>query len=528
MANQGTFKRKLNLVDMTFIGVGSIVGSGWLFASLLASQVAGPAAWISWVIGAVASYILGMVFAELGAALPRAGGLVRYPAYSHGPLTGYLVSFMAFVAYSCVAGLEAEGMRTYASAWWPALGTQNPTVLGWFVQAATLVLFFLLNYWSVNIFGKSNTVITLVKFVVPTLAIVVFLTQFKPTNFSLHGFAPFGLNGIEAAVSTTGIIFAFQGFQQPVLFASEAKKPSRTVPLSILFSLLVTMVIYVLLQVSFVGALPASLLHHGWGGVKLDSPFANLATLLGLGWLASVILTDAVLSPSGTANIYLSATARLIFGWSKNGTFFRVFTKLDSKTGVPRAALWFSLILAIFWTLPFPSWDKLVAVASSSGVLCFVMGPVAAAALRRSAPHLERPFRLRGMSVVAPIAFVIASLIVYWTGWQTDSWLIGSLLVMFILYCVFHKKAPDVGVSFSEQIKTTGWLILYSIAMIVLSYVGTFGGGKAIVPAPWDQVIVAVVSLVTYYWGVKSALRTPILDTEPSEVPDASVSPQVG
>ncbi len=88
--------------------------------------------------------------------------------------------------------------------------------------------------------GKSNTVITLVKFVVPTLAIVVF-PQFKPANFSLHGFAPFGLNGIEAAVSTTGIIFAFQGFQQPVLFASEAKKPSRTVPLSILFSLLVTM-----------------------------------------------------------------------------------------------------------------------------------------------------------------------------------------------------------------------------------------------------------------------------------------------
>ncbi|MFC7394809.1 APC family permease [Scopulibacillus cellulosilyticus] len=516
LEKQGSFKRKLNVVDLTLLGLGSIIGSAWLFSSQIAATYAGPAASISWILGAIAIGLLALVCAELGGALPHTGGLVRYPNYSHGPILGYLSSFMFFIATSVVPGLEVEGMRTYASQWFPSLGATNPTLLGWFVQFAILVIFFLLNYWSVNIFGKVNSIITFLKFVIPIMTVVVLLTHLRPENFHAHGFAPFGFSGIESAVSTAGIAFAFMGFQQPIIFGSEAKNPGRTIPLAVLLSLGLATILYLFLQFAFVGALPGHIVNNGWSKLSFSSPFADLAVLLGLAWLANTMLADAILSTGGTANIYMGATARGVFAWAKNGTFFKIFTKVDPKTGVPRPSLWFTFILSVFWTAPFPSWDKLINVASSAAVLSYILIPISAVALRRTAMDLHRPFKLKGIAIIGPLSFVIASFIVYWTGWKTISWLIGLEIVMFIGYLFSKNIVQKSHITFSQQIKASWWLIFYCIAMIVISYLGTFGG-KGILPAPWDQLVIVVLSLVSFYWGVASALPNPAFESDEDE-----------
>ncbi|MBM7646129.1 amino acid transporter [Scopulibacillus daqui] len=511
LEKQSDFKRKLNVVDLTLLGLGSIIGSAWLFSSQIAATYAGPAAAVSWVLGALAIGLLALTCAELGGALPHTGGLVRYPNYSHGPILGYLSSFMFFIATSVVPGLEVEGMRTYASQWFPSLGAANPTLLGWFVQFAILIIFFLLNYWSVNVFGKVNSIITFLKFVIPIMTVIVLLTQLHPANFHMHGFAPFGFSGIESAVSTAGIAFAFMGFQQPIIFGSEAKNPGRTIPLAVLLSLGLATILYLFLQFSFVGALPDHVVQKGWSKLSFSSPFADLAVLLGLAWLANTMLADAVLSTGGTANIYMGATARGVFAWSKNGTFFKIFAKVDKKTGVPRPSLWFTFILSVFWTAPFPSWDKLINVASSAAVLSYILIPISVVALRRSAPDLHRPFKLKGISIIGPLSFLIASFIVYWTGWQTISWLIGLEMMMFIGYLFSKKIIQASKIAFAQQIKSSIWLIVYCLAMIAISYLGTFGG-RGILPAPWDQIAVIIISLAAYYWGVASALSTPAFE----------------
>ncbi|GMA64897.1 APC family permease [Alicyclobacillus fastidiosus] len=518
---QGKFKKQLGLVDLTFIGLGSIIGSGWLFASQRAGEIAGPAAWISWIIGAVAVALLGFVYAELGGSIPRTGGTVRYPEYSHGPLVGYLLGFASLIAFASVAGIEAEAMRQYADTWWTALGKDNPTVLGWCVQLVVLLIFFALNFFSVNLFGKANTVITAIKFIVPVLTIIVLLTHMKVVNFSSHGFAPYGFAGIEKAVATAGIIFAYLGFQQAVGFSGEAKNPQRNVPIAIVLAVVGSALLYVLLQISFVGALPTSSLANGWVGVEFTSPFANVAAAIGLGWLSTIILADAVVSPSGTANIYLSATARVIFAWARTKTFFKVFGKVDGASGVPRPALWLSLIMAIVFTLPFPSWGKLVGVVSSATVLTYILGPVSAHAFRRTAPNLARPFRLAGMGIISPISFIIASLIIYWSGWQTDRLLIGMQLLVWVLYLIFNRLAPSGKVSFAQQIKSSWWLIAYYAAMMIVSYLGsdTFGGSN-VLKTPWDQIIVILISLGAYYWGVFTAVPNPEFDLD--DAPDSS------
>src|SRR5699024_5670939 len=124
--------KNLNLADLFFLGIGSIIGSGWLFGAQKAASTAGTLSLISWFIGAGLIILVALVYAELGAALPRAGGFVRYPNYSHGSFLGFLIGFFCLIAYSAVIATEVEAVRGYAQYWWPALeGTGGgPSTIG--------------------------------------------------------------------------------------------------------------------------------------------------------------------------------------------------------------------------------------------------------------------------------------------------------------------------------------------------------------------------------------------------------------
>lgn len=349
----GKFKKQLSLLDLTFIGLGAIFGSGWLFAASHVSAIAGPAGIFSWLLGGFAVLLLGIVYCELGAALPRAGGVVRYPVYSHGPLLGYLMGFITLIAFSSLIAIEVVASRQYAAAWFPGLtktASSDPTVLGWLVQFALLALFFWLNYRSVKTFAKANNLISVFKFIVPLLVIGVLFTFFKPANFQVQGFAPFGLSGVEMAVSAGGIIFAYLGLTPIISVASEVKNPQRTIPIALILSVLLSTAIYALLQLAFLGSVPTEMLTSGWAGItrELALPYRDIALALGVGWLAYLVVADAVISPSGCGNIYMNATPRVIYGWAQTGTFFRYFTRIDAQSGIPRPALWLTFALSVF------------------------------------------------------------------------------------------------------------------------------------------------------------------------------------
>ncbi|RYA85454.1 APC family permease, partial [Enterobacter cloacae complex sp. 742-ADZ3-9B] len=141
-------------------------------------------------------------------------------------------------------------------------------------------------------------------------------------------------------------------------------------------------------------SIPTEMLNGGWAEVskQFSLPYRDIAITLGMGWLAFMVISDAIISPSGTGNIYMNATPRVIYGWAKAGTFFKAFTHIDKASGIPRPALWLTFGLSIFWTLPFPSWEQLISVVSAALVLSYAIAPVTAAGLRRNAPDLPRPF----------------------------------------------------------------------------------------------------------------------------------------
>lgn len=504
---------------LTMTGVGSIIGSGWLFGAWKAAKVAGPAAILAWVIGMGAIMLLALTFAELGATFPKSGGAVRYAHYSHGPLAGFIAGWANWISIVSVIPIEAEASIQYMSSWpwhWVPAWIHNlyngtsltPVGLGF--SAILVVIYFLINYWTVGLFARVNSSITIVKLVIPALtAVGLIVSGFHPGNFThvAGGFMPYGGASVLTAIATSGIVFAFNGFQSPVNFAGETRDPNKSVARAVVGSILISGVIYLLLQTAFIGALGPSLLGHGWGGINLSSPFADLALSVGLNWLAIILFADAFVSPSGTGITYTASTARMLFGMSENGWFPRVFGTVHPFYKVPRRAMWLNLGLAFLFLALFRGWGQLSGVISVATLVSYVTGPVAVVSLRRTAARLPRPVRIGWMKVVAPAAFMLASLILYWATWPLTGEVILVMVVGVPMFLYYQGKGGWR--DFGRTMKAGVWLIVYLLYMMAVSYLGSSKfGGTNLIPYGWDMLLVAVSSLLFYAWGVHSGWRT--------------------
>lgn len=517
MSNLNNLKRKLSLLDLTLIGLGATFGSGWLFASSHVAAIAGPAGIISWLIGAAAVFLLGLMYCELGAAMPTTGGILQYPIISHGPMLGYMMGFITLVAYSSVVAIEVVAARQYASAWFPSLteaGSSSPTVLGWMVQFCLLCVFMLTNYFSIKSFALANNIISVFKFVVPLCVIVVLFQHFNADNFTQSGFAPNGVEGIGAAISAGGIIFAYLGLTPIISAASEVKNPQRNIPLALMLSIACSAIIYLLLQIAFLGSVPTDLLTNGWGelGSKLSLPFRDIALLLGAVWLATIVVADAVVSPSGCGNIFMNSTSRIACGWARSTTLLKPFAKVDPKSRIPRRALWLTFALSVAWTLPFPSWEKLIGVVSAALVLSYAIAPIAVAAMRHR--QFNRPFKVKALYLLGPLSFFVASLLVLWSGWNVISWLAGLQIVIFFVQWAL-KSVRGEQASLSKEIRSSLWLVVYYAGMMVLTW--TCGPGNVS-----ESIVIGVLaffSTAIYFWGAASYYPQ-------SEQDDALVMPE--
>ena len=223
----------------------------------------------------------------------------------------------------------------------------------------------------------------------------------------------------------------------------------------------------------------------------------------------------------------MNATPRVIYGWAQTGTFFKIFTRIDEKSGIPRPALWLTFGLSVFWTLPFPSWEALINVVSAALVLSYAVAPVCVAALRRNAPDMPRPFRVKWMSVLGPLSFIIAALIVYWSGWNTVSWLLGLQIVMFVVYLLCRRLVPTQHLSIAQQVRSSAWLIGFYAVTMVLSKLGSFGG-LGVLSHPFDTLVVAACALGIYYWGAATGVPAHLVELEHEDDESEAVLPTTG
>jgi amino acid transporter len=520
-------RRQVGLRGLTLISLGSIIGSGWLLGALGAAQSAGPASLVSWVLAGAILAVLALVHAELGSTYPLSGGTARFPFLSFGALGGFTGALMAWIQAVTIGPIEVEAALGYMQSNFPGFGVQHAngtlTGLGILVGAALLAVFTFINVLGVRWLAESNSISMIWKLLVPTLTVIVLLiVSFHAKNFSAGGgFAPFGAKGIFAALPL-GVVFALQGFEQAIQVGGESRNPQRDMHRAVLIAMAIGVVLYVLLQLAFIGAINPGNVKHNWSnpisGAGEFGPYATLATTAGVGWLATLLYIDAVVSPSGTGLIYTGTSSRLAYGLARSGYAPSALGRVDRR-GVPFVALLVCFAVGLFVLLPFPSWASLVALVTSATVLMYAMAPVSLSALRRSDPERRRPYRLPAAKILAPLSFVCANFIVYWSGWNTIFWLYVFLLVGFAFFCAYQIVSKR-SIGLPVERRAAAWIVPWLIGLGVISYLGQFPTeapdsgwafhlvltAKQTIPFWWDLVAVAVFSLLVYHLGVRFAL----------------------
>jgi amino acid transporter len=425
-----------------------------------------------------------------------------------------LVGWGLWLGYSANPPTEASGIVQYLSRFLP--GVYNGTHLtgsGILLAIVLMLIFVAVNYYGVLIFAKVNLVVTVLKFIVPTLTLIAFFSSgFHPSNFTSHGFAPNGWSAGLSAIATAGIVFAYTGFRAAIDLAGEAVNPRKDVPRAVLTAIVIAMVLYIGLEIIFVGGVPAKDLVHGWSGINFNSPYADLALSMNLMWLYWMIIADAMISPAGSSLVYTASNSRIVYGMAKNRFFPTYFSGVNKKYGIPTRALLLNFVVGLLYLIPLKSWHGIIEITGALGIYTYSAGAVSVLVFRRLNLTKSNQ-KITGMKVIAPLGFVIGTLIVYWAGWQTLKATLSLLLAGVVLYIISYLVNKEN----QKELMGGLWLIVYLIAVFVLSKLGTFQGVKFI-PAPWDSLAVAAVALLIYYWGVASGVRYMQSKGDPSDI----------
>jgi amino acid transporter len=519
-ATAGHLQRSVGFYGLMFVSLGSIIGSGWLLGALNAAEVAGPASVLSWILAACMLTLLALVYAELGAAYPVAGGAARFPYYSHGPVAGFTAGWASWLQAVFIAPIEVLAAITYVnSVGWvnqhfnmitkagASAGLLNGT--GLVVAIALMVLFTAMNLAGAKFLSDSNAIVVIWKTAVPVLAIgVVAALQFNPANFHAGGgFMPFGVHGVFAAL-TGGVVFALQGFEQAVHLAGEARDPRRDLSRSILVAMAIGAVLYALLQIVMIGGLEPANIATGWSRPLGTDPsdygaWYTLALAVGAGWLAKLLIIDAVVSPAGTGVVYVATTARLSYALGEESEMPSALASTNEK-GVPVVSI---LVAAIVGTLafgPFKSWNALVSVVTGATAIMYAFAPVSLAALRRIDSGRPRSYQAPMPSLLLPAAFCAANLIIYWGGFDT-TWKLGCAMLVGLV--LFGVGAWRVGSHAIRTIRHSIWIGPWLGGQVLIGAIGRYGGGRNILPNWVDILVVIGFSLAIFYWAIGSSLN---------------------
>ncbi|ODN41800.1 APC family permease [Piscirickettsia litoralis] len=475
-------KHKIGLIPATFIGISAIIGSGWLFAPYRAAQAAGGASLLSWIVGAGLVLLLALCFAEIASLYPRRGLTAVISTISHNKYFGFPFAIANWLGIVAVIPMEADATIQYLISLFPSISPylwshSSLTPLGLTFSLFLIVIYCLINYWGVRSLTKANNAIAVFKIFVPLItAIIAISVSFHASNFDAveHTYLPYGWSSVFTTIITTGIIVAFNGFQSIISFSSEIKNPKRNIPLSLVLSIVICLIIYLLLQVSFIGALPPDMLKKGWHHLDFQAPMVQLAGLLGLHMIMLVLYVDAMISPLGTALAYTGSSTRMLTAMSRERQVPRFFDHVHPQYGVSRRSLIFNIALAIVFLFSFRSWASLAQILSLFHILAFMTVPLALVVFRKTVKPEEFNFKVIGGRVISALLFVIFSYLFVIGHFPIVFELVALITVFQVIFIALQSSSLK---SAGCAVKKCGLLFVYFYALTVLCWLAPNNGG---------------------------------------------------
>ncbi|MEN9390771.1 MAG: hypothetical protein RL017_68, partial [Pseudomonadota bacterium] len=466
--------KKPSLFSAIALGVGSIIGSGWLFASYNAAKFAGPIAILAWIFGAIIALLIALLLAEVATMFHKEKSLFsRLLAISHNRDYGFIIAISNWCSMVVAIPAEAEATMQYLAEVIPDFHNKifinnEFSAIGLVFVCFTIIVYGILNYWGVMLLTKANNAITIIKLIVPAATAIIFLiTAWHPINFTAfhNTIAPYGYDKAFTAVVSCGIFYSFYGFSMITIFVRELDNPTRNIPLALTSSVIICLLIYILLQISFIGAMDTNaIVTNGWHTLNFTSPLAQLAIVLNINWLSIILYADAAVSPSGTAIIYTGSSARMLTGLAHDGQMPKIFKREHPKHNISRLSIIINLTLCFTLVVFFKNWEKIMLVVSVFQLISCVAVPVCFSKLRKTNSTQERTFIMPFGPVLSFFTYLIISYLLLQAGNKALTLALVCHLIFFTVYCsVYYRNLKSTFYAFASS-----WTMFAYMAIITL------------------------------------------------------------
>ena len=460
-------RRTLGPLNLTSLGVGAIIGAGiFSITGVAAAQYAGPALVISFIISAIACGFAGLCYAEFASMLPIAGSAYTYSYATIGELFAWIIGWDLIIEYLFASSTVAVAWSGYVVSFFeknlhihipdairaapfsfdPATGFSTTESLMNLPAMFIVGLITLILIRGIKESATFNNIIVFIKIAVILLFIIFGFQYVNPDNWS--NFIPentgeFGIFGWSGIFRAAGVIFfAYIGFDAVSTAAQEAKNPQRDMPIGILASLAICTVLYILVSLVLTGVVPYTELNvPDPMAVAVDATMRPDGTPA-LCWLSPLVKLGAIAGLSSVILVMLMGQPRIFYSMSRDGLLPKVFSKVHPqfKTPVISTIVTGSVALVISGIFPINVLSELVSIGT---LLAFVMVCAAVLVLRKTHPHIERPFKTPLVPYV-PIGGILVCLaqMVPLPGptWERlIAWLAVGVLIYFF-YGINHSK----------------------------------------------------------------------------------------
>ncbi|GAA3548852.1 amino acid permease [Amycolatopsis ultiminotia] len=405
-AGHGPLRRSLGLAQLTMLSIGATLGSGIFVVLGEAVPVAGPAVVASFVLAGVTALFSALSYAELAGMIPLSGSSYSYAYATLGELVGWVCGWCLVLEYGVSVASVAVGWGQYVNELLRlAFGVTLPDAVsgppgeGGLVNLPAIVVVLLamvLLLSGAKESARANAVMVVIKIATLVLFCAIAFTAVHARNFT--PFMPLGLAGLSAGGAK--LFFSYIGFDAASTAGEEARNPQRDLPRAILLSLGIVTVLYCLVAVAAVGALP-------WQqfGDQEAALSHVLTTVLDNDFWAGVLAVGAIVAISSVVLTVLYGQTRILFAMSRDGLVPKALCTVHPKTGVPRTntivVSGFVAALAAFVPL-----GKLADATSIGTLFAFALVNIAVLLLRRRRPDAPRTFRVP-FSPVTPIIGVL-------------------------------------------------------------------------------------------------------------------------
>ncbi|MBO2463375.1 amino acid permease [Actinomadura sp. LCR2-06] len=432
--------RTLGLWQLTAIGVGGIIGAGiFSLAGAVANEKAGPAVLISFLVAGIASAAAAFSYAEFAGLIPKAGSAYTYGYAVLGEFTGWAIGWDLLLEYTAIVAVVAIGisgyfddllgfMHVHLPLWMSgAPGTEPKGVAdGSYKINLFAVLLCLLIAWVLNLGMKNaarfETALVYLKVGIVLLVIVVGVFKIRSGNYS--PFFPFGLTGAFTGAAT--VFFAVFGYDAMSTAAEESQEARKHMPKAILYSLAISMVLYVAACLVLTGMVD-------YRDINPNAAFSSAFKSVGLNTVGIIIAVGAILGVLTVLFTFMMGATRVWFSMSRDGLLPGWFARTHPTRHVPTRITWIlgaaSAVIAGF--LPIAEAAELTNIGI---LLAFIVVCVAVIVLRYRRPDLPREFRTPGMPVVPAVGILFSIWLITFLEWQT--WV--RFAVWFLIGCAIY------------------------------------------------------------------------------------------